>query len=69
MSWGLFIGGIMAGFAVAGYIFEKVKMETAEPEAPVRETKVLEAYEPAPCMTAEEFDAGMDRLFAIFAME
>ena len=64
MSFGLFIGGIMAGFVAAWVISEKVKYEMMEKEWEAREitAREIKACEPVivPTMTEEEFNTHMN---------
>lgn len=72
MSWGLFIGGIMAGFFAAWVVAEKIKYDAVEKEWEAREINVPKTYEPVVVtrtMTEEEFNTKMDALFEIFAIQ
>lgn len=65
MSWGLLMGGIMAGFVTVWWLFESIKRDTMEAEEPAMETNVQEV-KAVYSMTAEEYNAGMDALMKIF---
>ena len=71
----LFTLGMLAGIAVIYAIILYVKVATNYPERemklPERETYLvgMEMEVPAQTMTEEEFNAGMDALFEIFAIK